>query len=362
MASVPQWVKQVDDALRALSQRVPLLATATPANAREERVRLVDLASRGCDATPHWRYAPLDTDAICAQLRAIYTWLGRSEDDPLADLYRARIRELELEARLCACVGTPRAGELAVERFGTGEGAALELATAWTSEAPPPPSRADAVLTDDPHPDSLLSLMRAEVGRRQIPFAVVVHPHLSALAATGNQTVFVAAGRRIGLRAARRTVLHEIEGHVLPRVHAAGAPIRLLAIGTAGGTDEQEGYALWLEERGGFLDAARRRELGGRYLAVRAMQRGTTFAETVHQLTRAHGVAARDAVVMAERAFRGSDGTFPGLGRERVYLTSYLRVRAHLERAPEDEAVLASGQVSLDALETIRPYAAWSPG
>jgi len=33
-------VRQVDDALRVLAQRVPLLATATPTNSREEHVRL----------------------------------------------------------------------------------------------------------------------------------------------------------------------------------------------------------------------------------------------------------------------------------------------------------------------------------
>jgi hypothetical protein len=44
----------------------------------------------------------------------------------------------------------------------------------------------------------------------------------------------------------------------------------------------------------------------------------------------------------------------PGLGRERVYLESLVRVRAHLEAHPEDEPVLASGQVALDALGAIR--------
>ena len=58
---------------------------------------------------------------------------------------------------------------------------------------------------------------------------------------------------------------------------------------------------------------------------------------------------------MAERAFRGGDGSSPGLGRERVYLESFVRVRAHLAAHPDDEAVLASGQIALEAIETLRP-------
>ena len=33
-----------------------------------------------------------------------------------------------------------------------------------------------------------------------------------------------------------------------------------------------------------------------------------------------HGLSVRDAVLVAERAYRGGDGTTPGLGRERIYL------------------------------------------
>ena len=379
---LPVWLRQVDRALRELSQRVTLLGAATPSNAREERARLREFAGRGSHAMPSWRYAPhvghverrvaprwpgvrRRLDALLVELRALH-------DFSLAMLYETRVRELLLEARICECVGTKDASPLAARRFGpfgpTTAAAADLLADAWINEHPLAPLLGEAerdprevdtvIATDDPHPHSLLSLLRAEVGRRRIPFAVVVHPHLSALAATGNQTILVAAGRRITGEATRRTVLHEIEGHVLPRVRAARAPLGILSIGTARSADEQEGYALLLEERHGFSTPVRRRELAGRYLAVRAMRQGANFVEVVRRLTGDYGVPTRDAVVMAERAFRGSDGTFPGLGRERVYLESYVRVRALLADAPDDEAVLASGQVSLDAIDALRPYVA----
>ncbi|HWL88425.1 MAG TPA: hypothetical protein VNO21_21630, partial [Polyangiaceae bacterium] len=68
MTSVPQWCKQVDAALRALSQRVPLLAAATPSNARQERVRLQEVAGQGREAAPAWRYASLDMSRVRRQL------------------------------------------------------------------------------------------------------------------------------------------------------------------------------------------------------------------------------------------------------------------------------------------------------
>jgi hypothetical protein len=81
---------------------------------------------------------------------------------------------------------------------------------------------------------------------------------------------------------------------------------------------------------------------------------GASFADVAAMLVEAHGFDAWDAVVIAERAFRGGDGTRPGLGRERVYLEALVRVRDHLARHPEDEAVLAAGQVAVDAVEGIK--------
>jgi hypothetical protein len=44
------------------------------------------------------------------------------------------------------------------------------------------------------------------------------------------------------------------------------------------------------------------------------------------------------------------------IGRERVYIEAFLRVRDHLAQKPTDEAVLTSGQVSLEAVPTLAPY------
>jgi hypothetical protein len=84
---------------------------------------------------------------------------------------------------------------------------------------------------------------------------------------------------------------------------------------------------------------------------------GATFADVARAMVRELGLDPADAISVAERAFRGGDGERPGLGRERVYLESFVRVRAHLELRPQDEHVLASGQVAVDAVEVLRAYA-----
>jgi hypothetical protein len=84
------------------------------------------------------------------------------------------------------------------------------------------------------------------------------------------------------------------------------------------------------------------------------MGAGASFTDVARSLIHDHGVEVAEAVIVAERVFRGSDGTFPGLGRERVYLDSLLRVRSHLAAHPEDERVLAAGQISVDAAATVR--------
>jgi hypothetical protein len=198
--------------------------------------------------------------------------------------------------------------------------------------------------------------MRQAVGRRRLPFSVVAQPALAPLSATGEQVILVACGRRVREEDAVRTVLHEVEGHACPRARALGAPIAIFRAGTARGTDDQEGRALLLEERAGLLGRRRRRQLAARHRAVEGMLGGASFAEVARLLVGAHGLDPADAVLAAERVFRGGDGERPGLGRERVYLESFSRVRAHLDAHPEDEEVLAAGQVAVDAVGVLREW------
>lgn len=359
-ADMPAWLVRAERLLIEAVRTVRLLGAVVPRNAAQERARLIAAVEAGENATPRWSYARTDHTMLRKTLAKAAQRLA-AEAHPVAELYAARCRELEIEAALASEAGTGILGALARARFrSTSQEAAGEatiLARKWINEgrdAPPP--EGDLVESDGTGPGTLLTRMREEVGRLGLPFAVVVQPSLSALSATGERHILVAAGRMVAKEDVERTVMHEIEAHAIPRTRAAQGRIALFQIGTARGIDDQEGFALVLEERHGYLGARRKRELAARHLAVEAMDGGARFSENVHALVKEHGLSPREAVLVAERAYRGGDGTAPGLGRERIYLEAYLRVAQHLRKTPIDEGILTSGQVSIDAIPTLAPF------
>lgn len=364
-SDLPSWLVRAERLLREAVRSVRLLGSVVPRNAQQERARILAALEAGKAVSPRWSYARTDHTLLRSALARAAQRLS-AEPHPLAQLYAARARELELEAALASEAGTAVLGALARARFRSlspqTAGEATILARKWLAEGHealthPDPAEAAQELTqsDAPVPGSLLTRMREEVSRLGLPFAVVVQPSLSALAATGERYILVAAGRMTRPEDVERTVMHEIEAHAIPRTRAAQARFAIFQIGTARGIDDQEGFALVLEERGNYLQGRRMRELAARHLAVEAMDGGATFADALSALVKEHGLTPPEAVLVAERAFRGGDGTSAGLGRERIYLEAFLRVRDHLRTKPTDEGILTSGQVSLDAIPVLGP-------
>lgn len=366
-SDLPPWLVRAERLLIEAVRSVRLLGSVVPRNASQERARIVAALEAGQSTNPRWTYARTDHTLLRKALARAAQRLG-AEEHPVAQLYAARARELEVEAALASEAGTAVLGALARARFRSlspqAAGEATILARKWIAEAHEalgdPNTREtstneDLLPSDAPVHGSLLTRMREEVGRLGLPFAVVVQPSLSALAATGERHILVAAGRMTRKEDVERTVMHEIEAHAIPRTRAAQARLAIFQIGTARGIDDQEGLALVLEDRGNYLSPRRKRELAARHLAVEAMDGGATFSDALGALVKEHGLPPSDAILVAERAFRGGDGTSPGLGRERIYLEAYLRVRDHLAKKPTDEGILTSGQVSLDSIGVLGP-------
>ena len=355
---LPDWVDREGAVLVDAQRATRVLGAVTPENAAAERARLVRQAEAGRPVVPAWTYARNDRADTRRALEASCARLER-ERGVLARLHLETARELLLEARIAEAAGTAAIGPLAEARFGDplgADGADAALATsrarAWVAEEPSTEARG-VISSDARDPGSLVSRLRARVAALGLPFEVVAHPGLASLAAVGERQIFVAEGRPLSARDVERIVVHEIEGHARPRARAANRGLAILIAGTAKGACDQEGYALVLEERGGFLSSARRRELGARHLVVGAMRGGATFADAV-QAVIGWGLPPRDAVLVAERAFRGGTGASPGLGRERVYIEAYLRVKARLDAHAADEEVLAAGQIAVREIEAVR--------
>jgi hypothetical protein len=104
-------------------------------------------------------------------------------------------------------------------------------------------------------------------------------------------------------------------------VRASVEELGLFAVGTAGGSDDQEGRALLLEEQSGISDTRRRAVLGRRHAAARALRRGADWVETVELLIQL-GAELPEAIDLASRVHRGG-----GLGREIVYLPALAKVQ-----------------------------------
>lgn len=349
---VPRWAARATQALSDASTQVRVIASNTPANLREELDRLH--AGWGSGASlPRFCYAaPPDLSALRAALLALADELDGL--GALGPIYAARARELETEAAVCEHAGGPGLWAAARRRYALRdefEALADATAAAWLDERAPAASETATTRSDDEQePTSLVSRLRQELGRRRLPLRVLVSRNLASLAATGEGFVQIVAERALSRRDVERTVLHEIEGHVLPRQASTSAPIGIFTLGTARGSDDQEGRALAIERAAGFLDHGRRREIALRHQAARSVAAGADFVATARLLLD-HAAPLADALRIAARVHRGG-----GLGREAVYLPALLRVEAALGADASLDEVLGAGRVSVEAASALRPW------
>ena len=363
---------RVDELLSSATHRIRVISRARPrdpeaqaralvealAGERVQRPEVVDSAAVGglAHGPPRERDELSSLGAALAEAHELVTAYGL-----VGTLYAARIEELSLELTVVHALGTPSLPPLARRRYGPRDGfdaLADVLASGWLAAGPEGLAAAGArdaselgderFATDDPStPRSLLSQMRKAVGEARLPFAVVTRASMLALAATGDDVIQVARGRRCTEHDAARTVVHELRGHAGPLAHARGEHLGLFRVGTARGSDDQEGLAVLEEERAGLFDHARRFSLAARHVAARAAHEGAPPSDVARLLLRA-GLTAERAARVLVRVYRAG-----GLGREAIYLPAYLRVKQALDEDPSLGAQLRRGRVSVPAARAL---------
>jgi len=351
-AALAEPVQRAARRLKQCETAIALLDRARPLNLPAERARLVLAYQGGKKSSLELEYAPCpELSDVRRTLDAVSHSLEPREVEPA--LLLGRVDELRLEAELAEHVGKPSFLALAARRFPLPENDARlrQVAQGWLGDRAGPldPREPEPThLTDDASdPNSLLSLISRRVFAERLPVRVEVDAGLVALAAVAEGLVRVRAGARLSARVGGRIALHEVEGHLLPRV--AGQKLGgVFLAGSVRASEDEEGRALLLEERAGLLDASRRAELGRRYLAAASVRQGADFAETC-QLLLDTGADVPSAVELGCRVHRGG-----GLGRELVYLAGYERVKSVLEQQPQLEALQRSGRVSLAAAAALR--------
>jgi hypothetical protein len=341
----PLW-RQAERVLLAAERDIALLTRCRPENVDQERVRLLECWRAGQPSVPCWTYPRAhNLDRTRVALDAL---LADLPNDPISRLYAERAQELELERRIACAIATPEFRDLSRQRFAAFDesAAADQLADAWCGLAPAP--EAECIPSDANDPRSLYSQLARAVGELRLPFRVTASTQLSAAAATGDGVIVVAVGRELGVHRTRRIVVHEIFGHVLPRVRAEQQELGLFRTGARQGNDQQEGWALQMELEHGVFDDERRRELGLRHHAAKCAHEGADWVETTRGLLE-RGAQLTAAQDLATRALRGG-----GLGRERVYLPAWIRLQSALRDEPSLAEWFSLGRLSLEAVHTLR--------
>lgn len=339
------------DRLFALAERgTALLDRVRPVNGRAELHRVTAALAAGREVTPEWEYrgVPDLGGVIHALLTAAEALEG---GDPWAMLYADRARELASEARLVLAVGSREFAAHAAARFPVDPSPAGRRAEAaarsWIAEPAEDRGEDRIAANDERDPRSLLSRVRQISSALRLPIRVLSSEDLGSAAATGDGLIVVHGGMRHLPAEALRIALHEVHGHALPRHRAESERLGLFSRGTAGGSEDEEGRALLIEERHGLLGSGRRRELSLRHLVALGVRQGADFLQSV-RFARSFDVTIEVAVSIASRAHRGG-----GLAREIVYLPARERVKEAFAREPELEEWLARGRIGVAAARVL---------
>lgn len=334
--------------LRRAEAEIRLLDRAQPVNAVVEREALMVDWGAGRRRAPAFEYAPrAQLGRLRAELEAAATAIGGL--GALGAAYAERARELECEAHAAEHVASSQFAELAARRYPVEISIDAECADGWAARwidaVDDPPSKLHRS-DDRADPHSLLNAL--EHATEGLPVRVQVRANQAAAAAVGDGFIALRPGLWHSREEVTRIVLHEVEGHVRPRVNANRQPLGLLRVGSAKSGDDEEGRALLLERGSGVLGGPRRRELAARHIAARSVRSGASFQEVVTELL-SLGRDIAGAIEAASRASRGG-----GLAREYVYLVALARVTRVFSAEPELEDWFEQGRVNVDAARACR--------
>lgn len=342
--------RSIDALLEASERRIALLARCTPLELPGVVARLTDDWRRGRRHTPRLDYLPA---VSLASVRETLETLACSLDGVGAwpSQYRARAEELALEAALVEALGQPSWARLAERRFPFAGGREVQQALAWERQWKQwdTEARGERLLRadDERAGESLVSCVRRHIGSERLPVRIEFTAALLSDAAAGDGVVYLRRDARLSPQKAERIALHEVLGHALPRERARRQGIGLLKVGTGDCTRGEEGWALWLEHRGGHLGPIRRAELARRQWAARARRGGADWSEVVGPLE-SWGATTEQAIQISLRAFRGG-----GLGRELAYLPGLAETTLAVEQRPQLAAWFERGRVGVRAAEML---------
>ncbi len=338
-----ETLRSVVHALAGAESQILLLARSHPINWPALKIGLEESWKRGVPCEPEFEFQPPP------DLRSLRAAISQVRDIAVAQgiwgqLLAERASELELEAQLTEHIGDSEFRPLAVRRFAPTSGVDTESlerrAEDWCRLRIEEQTQGGIASDDQSHKLSLVNQLLAEMSACNFSVPLRFDRHLAAVAAVDKHCVWIRPGESLLPCQARRIAVHEIRGHVSRRIAAAQPENIVSGGGFAWSDEDEEGRAIWLEQEAGLLDASRKVELGRRFLAARACQRGATFAEAVEALL-GLGAPLKQALGIVLRVWRGG-----GLAREVIYLDAYFRAQMAMSQSPLVEVWMKRGRFS----------------
>lgn len=338
---------RIDRTLHELRAPVRSLALVQPSGADAQRADF----EAGRIRNPVLRYeTPLGYDpaALEAELRALV--IPRSG----AGRFLADAREaLLLRNRVVRYRGTSAVPWLTARLYGRPGPRLLERARGILRDLPPEEDEGEPRVGLEAFVEHLREELEAYgLGDWRVR---VMEREGSTHVASGTREVWVAKRPEVPASVPPRLAVHEIGVHVLRAANGYLQPYRLLATGTAGYQDTEEGLAAYCEVVTGTARPSVLRKYAARALAIDAMLRGQDFRDT-HSLLRSLGIPPGIAWETTLRAHRGG-----GYAKDHVYLDGLFRVLDHMATGgsletlfvgkirvadvPRIEAMLARGEL-----------------
>ena len=343
-------------ALACADTQIVLLARSHPTNWLKLQAYLTEAWKIGQSEEPTLEFAPPpDFSELRGALDEIEKW--SEAQGPWGAILAARARELELEAQMAEIIGDPQIRDLARRRFsGANAEPCRQLARRW-ARVEHNNATCDGIRSDDGNDNaSLYCQMRRELEICRFSFPIVFEARLAAHAVVDDKRVWLKPGVNLRSIESRRIVLHEVYGHVVRRVAVQSPENWGYSCGVIGADADEEGRALWLEEKAGLLDSTRKAELGRRHLAADACRNGATFCEAVRLLVGIN-TTIEQAIRIVLRVWRGG-----GIAREIIYLDAYCRAKNVLNESSGVDTWMKRGQLSFEVASclaegTLRPFA-----
>lgn len=322
-------VRKLDRQMDEVCSAFDFLMAVTPINTAAAWERF---DAQGRERAPKLLYRPL-TIQIDKQKRALHAISFENLEDPLlADIYRERQQELDLQLTAINLRDTPRFREATRLLYGPVEPDLLKAAREILARPMGGGKAAKGQGGLEGHVDchelhdaaaEMIAAYHAEYAG--FDAEVVIRDDLPAGMMVSGPCLMIGRSTRMARARVQALLAHEIGVHLMTYFTGDAQGLRIFRTGLAGYEGIQEGLAVFAEYLAGGLTAGRMRLLAGRVIGCAAMLDGADFVETYRLLTREHGFSDNAAFNLTVRLYRSG-----GLAKDAIYLRGLRDILDHV--------------------------------